>query len=444
VLTGSVRPDGDQVKLTIELLDATDARQLWTRQYVRDQRNILAVQGEIAEEVATRMNLAPGSGAARARTASRLVDPAAYDLYLQGREALARRDLPQAIALFQTAITADAGLAEAHAGLAEVLILSAGGESGSADPRVLAQARQQADIAAASDPDLPDAELALASTSVSLLETLKHLRRSVELDGSYAEAYHKIGVEIMQFDPARAIGWYRKAIELDPRMDNVHRDAANAYTLLDRFADAEQELNKAGRGRPWWNWMAAKIQFEQSRFERGIAILGADRGFARYPPVLMMYASALASTGRTHEALGLIADAAAGSSALCERDAMVAALESETGAGLNAAKRVAQILDNATSAGGFTPNYSCAALAFAGAGRGDLSAGWLKRLAQDEPSLRQWATVSIVSSPAMALRRRWYPWNKVANGPALVEAERTLQDAYARLRADAATVLSGW
>ena len=66
---------------------------------------------------ALRLKLQPA--ASRVRTASRLVDPRAYELYLRGRQASAERNLPEAIKLYDQAIAADAGLAEAFAGLAK-------------------------------------------------------------------------------------------------------------------------------------------------------------------------------------------------------------------------------------------------------------------------------------------------------------------------------------
>src|SRR5262249_29986597 len=138
ILAGSGRPSKDTGKVSLELIDRTDGTDLWTAQYTRDLKDIFAVQAQVAEEVARalRQKLQPTPSSARA--ASRVVEPRAYELYLRGRQASAERKLTEAIALFEQAIAADAGLGEAFAGIAEALHLQAvfsGDEDTSPDER---------------------------------------------------------------------------------------------------------------------------------------------------------------------------------------------------------------------------------------------------------------------------------------------------------------------
>ena len=97
VLTGSVRPAGDTVKISLELIDPSDDTAIWSQQYTRELKDIFAVQAQVAGDVAQalRVKLQPTPSSARA--ASRLVDPRAYELYLRGRQAAAERHLPEAI-----------------------------------------------------------------------------------------------------------------------------------------------------------------------------------------------------------------------------------------------------------------------------------------------------------------------------------------------------------
>ena len=87
VLTGSARVQDNAVKVSLELVDPSDGTAIWAAQYTRDLKDILAVQTQVAEEVATALRLKLQPTASRVRTASRLVDPRAYELYLRGRQA---------------------------------------------------------------------------------------------------------------------------------------------------------------------------------------------------------------------------------------------------------------------------------------------------------------------------------------------------------------------
>src|SRR5262249_20348576 len=99
VLTGSVRPGSDGVRGSLELIDPSDSTALGTAQYTRELKDILAVQSQVADEVARALRVALQPTAARERTASRLVDERAYDTYLRGRQAASERNVDLALQL---------------------------------------------------------------------------------------------------------------------------------------------------------------------------------------------------------------------------------------------------------------------------------------------------------------------------------------------------------
>ena len=103
------------------------------------------MQAQVAEEVAQALRVKLQPTASSARTASRLVDPRAYELYLRGRQASAERNLAGAIKLYEQAIAVDTGLAEAYAGLSEALSLNFGGLVD--DASLIARQKQAADRA---------------------------------------------------------------------------------------------------------------------------------------------------------------------------------------------------------------------------------------------------------------------------------------------------------
>jgi TolB-like protein len=84
VLEGSVRREGNQVRLTLELIDARDDRQIWSESYDRTLGNPIALEREVAAAVSSRLALKLSAVTSNRKTST---DPAAYDLYLKARAA---------------------------------------------------------------------------------------------------------------------------------------------------------------------------------------------------------------------------------------------------------------------------------------------------------------------------------------------------------------------
>src|SRR5262249_29483666 len=159
---------------------------------------VFALQSQVADDVASALAVKPQPTASRERAASRLVDQKAYETYLRGRQAVARRNVTEARRLFQQAISLDDGLAEAYAGLAEALRL----ESALADdPQRAAQLHDATQRAVELDPDLPEANLAAGLLADRLVDTLEFVKKAIVADPTYSEGYHEIGDQILDFDP---------------------------------------------------------------------------------------------------------------------------------------------------------------------------------------------------------------------------------------------------
>jgi serine/threonine protein kinase/tetratricopeptide (TPR) repeat protein len=126
VLQGSVRRSGNRLRITAQLIDASDGFQLWSERYERDLNDVFAIQDEIAKAIALRLRVM------LADPERRLIQPpteslAAYELFLEGRGALARRGrfLNTAVNRLEAAVALDSNFAQAHAALAESLALLA-------------------------------------------------------------------------------------------------------------------------------------------------------------------------------------------------------------------------------------------------------------------------------------------------------------------------------
>jgi eukaryotic-like serine/threonine-protein kinase len=126
VLQGSVRRSGNRLRITAQLIDASDGFQLWSERYERDLNDVFAIQDEIAKAIALKLRVMLGD------PDRRLIQPpteslAAYELFLEGRAGLARRGqfLRSAVNTLEAAVALDANFAQAHAALAEGLALLA-------------------------------------------------------------------------------------------------------------------------------------------------------------------------------------------------------------------------------------------------------------------------------------------------------------------------------
>src|SRR5262245_31874786 len=117
VLEGSVRKSGDTVRITAQLIRASDSSHLWSQAYDRQMTDVFKVQDEIAAAVVEQLKVRL-LGAAPKRP---VTDPDTYTLFLQGREVARqynREAFEQAIAIYKQALTIDPSYAPAWSGLA--------------------------------------------------------------------------------------------------------------------------------------------------------------------------------------------------------------------------------------------------------------------------------------------------------------------------------------
>ncbi len=232
VLEGSVRQEGQQVRITAQLIQASDQTHLWAQNYDGVLSSILVLQSKVARDVAgeIRVKLTPQTSAAR-RT-DRYVDPEAYQLYLRSRHDLNRiwhtgrsENLKEAIDLFQQAIAKDPSYAPAHAGLAEArmwsvqLIIPLGDRS-----RELAneaEGRTEAEKALQLDDSSADAHIAMAMFLVSQWDFSameKEARRATQLDPNYARPHEIFGLMLIHLGRLKeAFDQMQLAATLDPR-----------------------------------------------------------------------------------------------------------------------------------------------------------------------------------------------------------------------------------
>lgn len=224
VLEGSVRRDSKNVRITAELIEMSDQKTIWSRQYDRELTSLLALQGEIAQKIADEIQLTLGG---RGKQFSAFPKPAAssasyeaYDLYLKGRYFWNKRStqgFQQAIVCFQQAIAKDPNYAQAYAGLADSYALTSSYNFGS--PKDL----------------MPKARAAAL--------------RALQIDATLAEAHTSLALiaENYDWDWQTAGKEFQRAIELDPGYPTAHQWYAEELAWQGRFDEAFVEMEQARR-----------------------------------------------------------------------------------------------------------------------------------------------------------------------------------------------------
>jgi TolB-like protein/Flp pilus assembly protein TadD/DNA-binding winged helix-turn-helix (wHTH) protein len=334
VLEGSVRRDGDKLRVTVQLIDALNGYHVWAGTYDRDWADAIAIQDDISRKItqALRVVLTPESERRLQRAG--VVNLAAYDSYLAGVSALRKSsDLSQlnrAADFFGKAMTLDPGFSRAYAGMCEVGV---GRYYRTQAPADVAAAEAACRKALELEPTREETEMALgslylASGRYEQAEALfgrlvvsrpqdsevfaglanaqaelgrredaeRSFRKSVEVEPAYWGAHAKLGAFLFQTGRAEeAVIAFQKAVELAPGSANVHSNLGGALMLATRLDEAAAAFEKS-------------LAIEPSRSAQ--ANLGTLYYYAgRYQDAARQYESASALASGDQGIVGSLADA---------------------------------------------------------------------------------------------------------------------------------------
>jgi TolB-like protein/Tfp pilus assembly protein PilF len=228
VLEGSVRKQGDRVRVTAQLIDAANGYHVWSQTYDRDLKDIFAIQDEIAGAIANELQLKLDAGHTGGATVAETSDLVAYQLYLKAMglwTARGEQNMLQAEALFHAALKRDPNYAKAWAGLALTYAILPEWSS-----RPLAETRpagrDAAEHALALDRDLPEPYAALgylAATEFRFATARAMFQRSIALAPSYATGHQWSGETLSwEGDLEGGLVMIRKAVALDPKSSIVN------------------------------------------------------------------------------------------------------------------------------------------------------------------------------------------------------------------------------
>jgi TolB-like protein/cytochrome c-type biogenesis protein CcmH/NrfG len=248
LLEGSVRKAGNRVRITAQLVNATDGFHLWSETYDRVLEDIFDVQDDIAQAVAMAMNVTL-LGAATPRHTP---DAESHALTMRAKQAalqMSRSSMTVAVDLYRSAIERDAEYAAAWAGLARVLALSSGaGHFDSA--RGARESRDAADKALSLDPELAEAHEARGIIAFAFEHQLdkagEHFRKAYELAPNNCQVLQSLALhEAVQGHFEEMLRLEAVAIELDPLNPEAYLHYARFLYWADKNVEAEAAIRRA-------------------------------------------------------------------------------------------------------------------------------------------------------------------------------------------------------
>ena len=302
LLEGTVRKQGDQVRIVAELINAADGSELWSRTFDRELKDIFAVQSEIAMAVATSLELIVLGANEKSAQNAATKSVEAHNAYLQGHFYFERRNLEdyrKSVGFFDQAIHLDPGYALAYAERSEAWAWI-GDLSSEKQKEAWAAAGTDAEKAVAIDPHLAEAHAALGWVRFFIewkfAEGLAELGRAQELspwNPTANDLMARVVVYLGQFQEAEKLA--RQAIELDPLGYQARTSLARVLSAEGKLDEAEAagrkgvELQPTAAGNHRWQVFVA-IQRGDGEAALREARLEPNEGYRHFELALAHYA----------------------------------------------------------------------------------------------------------------------------------------------------------
>jgi TolB-like protein len=301
LLEGTVRKQGDRVRIVAELINAADGIELWSRTFDRELKDIFAVQQEIAGAVASSLKttLLGSEQGSSANPATKNTD--AHNAYLQGHYYFLRRNLEdyrKAIGHYDEAIRLDPNYALAYAERSEAWTLL--GDLTGEGKTDWAKARVDAEKAVAIAPGLAEAHAALGwvrcFTEWKFGEGLSELKRAREISPTNPTANDLLARMIVYVGkPDEAEKQARQAVESDPLASAPQNNLARILWYQGKLDEADAVARKAAELQPnsassrRWQVLVA-IKRGDSDLALREAKLEPDENYRRFELAVAQYA----------------------------------------------------------------------------------------------------------------------------------------------------------
>lgn len=254
VIEGSVMRAGDRVRITAQLIDARSDTHLWAESYERSLADVLALQAEVAREIARKIHLevSPHPGA----TASRAVRPEAHEAYLKGyyfQMKRTRADTLKAVSYFREAIALDPSSPLGHTGLAD-----------------------EYSCAPTHSWGIPSSELWPSVPREMMARAREHATKAIELDPRSAAGHNSIALvrTYGDWDWPGADAAFQRTLEIAPGREWGHATYGLFLAYMRRFDEALEHLETARAIDPlrveYTMWLAS-LHLWRGEHERAMA-----------------------------------------------------------------------------------------------------------------------------------------------------------------------------
>lgn len=258
VLEGSVRRDGERIRVNAQLIDTQSDRHLWADQYDRQLTDVFAVQDSVKQEIVDALALKLSMGEQSSLSSGPTDNLEAYEYYLRARKAMRdgeQRSLQLAYWAFEQAIELDPAFAEAYAGLAMTSAIDyAGGESWSDWARppnaTRAAVERMSRKALSLKPDIALAELAMGRLRLAEFrfdDALRHAERAATLEPGSSEVlnFHARALTALGRH-TEAMLIIQQAFRRNPKPPADHYETLGMIQLaLGEYDDANASLTRA-------------------------------------------------------------------------------------------------------------------------------------------------------------------------------------------------------
>ena len=251
LLEGSVRKNGNSIRITVQLIDAKKDVHLWSKIYDNDLSDIFKVQSDIAQKVADELKMVISPEGKLRVDESKTNNPEAYNLYLQGRYFWGKRtkkDLLRSLEYFEKSIALDPVYAMAYAGLADVYLAQTVNSQIPWDegfPKAKKYALKAIDL----NNNLAEAHTTLGNilwaNEMKWEEAKKELIRAIDLNPNYAEAHYSYAqlLDILRKNSEARVQM-NLALKIGPFVRNYHYWSAFLYYNEGKLSESVKEYQK--------------------------------------------------------------------------------------------------------------------------------------------------------------------------------------------------------
>jgi TolB-like protein/DNA-binding winged helix-turn-helix (wHTH) protein/thioredoxin-like negative regulator of GroEL len=265
VIDGSIVRQGNNVRIDVQLVRATDESHAWAQSYQRSMQDVFQLQRELADDISSEIDAGVGGKPKEQVSVARSDNIEAYELYLQGRHLWNQRNrqsVSNSLGYFQRAIQLDPDFAAAYAGLAQAYVTLGGRtlvKSMPAEdvrPAAMAAARRAVEL----DADLAEAHWAMAGVLSHLFP--QTMQRDAEIEREYllalrlnpasADTRHGYGNFLSNRRRSdEAIAQYRDALRLDPLSPNIVGRLGMELAANGQVEEGMDFMRRAVELEPW-------------------------------------------------------------------------------------------------------------------------------------------------------------------------------------------------